>query len=152
MAYIHNGVCPPPPPLPLHLQPENLLLASKTKGASVKLADFGLAVEAMDGKHYYGENCVATSSLSPSLPPTHSLSLCLPSFGKDSALLLVSITFNLEALVDKCMCIYIRIIIIVMVGLFPSHSVSLGVGSGKLLVGFACAWPGVCIISGRLCL
>ena len=30
------------------------MLASKHKGASVKLADFGLAVEAMDGKHYYG--------------------------------------------------------------------------------------------------
>ena len=27
------------------LQPENLLLASKRKGAAVKLADFGLAVE-----------------------------------------------------------------------------------------------------------
>ena len=40
------------PPLP---QPENLLLASKEPGASVKLADFGLAVEAMDGKHYYGQ-------------------------------------------------------------------------------------------------
>ena len=38
----------------LHTQPENLLLASKRKGASVKLADFGLAVECMDGKHYYG--------------------------------------------------------------------------------------------------
>lgn len=38
----------------VHVQPENLLLASKEKGASVKLADFGLAVEAMDGKHYYG--------------------------------------------------------------------------------------------------
>lgn len=37
------------------IKPENLLLASKEKGASVKLADFGLAVEAMDGKHYYGE-------------------------------------------------------------------------------------------------
>ena len=36
------------------IKPENLLLASKEKGASVKLADFGLAVEAMDGKHYYG--------------------------------------------------------------------------------------------------
>lgn len=36
------------------VKPENLLLASKEKGASVKLADFGLAVEAMDGKHYYG--------------------------------------------------------------------------------------------------
>jgi hypothetical protein len=27
------------------LQPENLLLASKAKGAAVKLADFGLAIE-----------------------------------------------------------------------------------------------------------
>lgn len=26
-------------------QPENLLLASKSKGAAVKLADFGLAIE-----------------------------------------------------------------------------------------------------------
>ena len=134
---------------PLHLQPENLLLASKTKGASVKLADFGLAVEAMDGKYYYGENCVTTSSLPPSLPLYHcvclalgksitvnlealvdkytcmcppslppslpsslpsslppSLSLCLPSFGKDNTLLLVSITVNLEALVDKYNYVY----------------------------------------------
>lgn len=29
----------------LFLQPENLLLASKAKGAAVKLADFGLAIE-----------------------------------------------------------------------------------------------------------
>ena len=42
--------------LPLSFQPENLLLASKEPGASVKLADFGLAVEAMDGKHFYGES------------------------------------------------------------------------------------------------
>jgi calcium/calmodulin-dependent protein kinase (CaM kinase) II len=27
------------------MQPENLLLASKAKGAAVKLADFGLAIE-----------------------------------------------------------------------------------------------------------
>ena len=39
-----------------YFQPENLLLASKKHGAGVKLADFGLAVEAMDGKHYYGEH------------------------------------------------------------------------------------------------
>lgn len=32
-------------------QPENLLLASKEKGAAVKLADFGLAVE-VDGEKY----------------------------------------------------------------------------------------------------
>lgn len=35
----------------LLLQPENLLLASKEKGAAVKLADFGLAVE-VDGEKY----------------------------------------------------------------------------------------------------
>ena len=45
-----------------HMQPENLLLASKTPGASVKLADFGLAVEAMDGKHYYGQPLTFTST------------------------------------------------------------------------------------------
>ena len=45
----------PPPSLPPSPQPENLLLASKAKGASVKLADFGLAVEALDCKHYYGQ-------------------------------------------------------------------------------------------------
>jgi len=31
-------------------QPENLLLASKVKGAAVKLADFGLAIE-VQGDH-----------------------------------------------------------------------------------------------------
>lgn len=36
------------------IKPENLLLASRTPGANVKLADFGLAVEAMDAGHYYG--------------------------------------------------------------------------------------------------
>lgn len=37
-------------------QPENLLLASKEKGASVKLADFGLAIE-VDGDKlgWYGK-------------------------------------------------------------------------------------------------
>jgi len=45
----------PPPSLFSLSQPENLLLASRVPGASVKLADFGLAVEAMDGKHYYGK-------------------------------------------------------------------------------------------------
>ena len=44
-----------PPSLPPSPQPENPLLASKAKGASVKLADFGLAVEALDCKHYYGQ-------------------------------------------------------------------------------------------------
>ena len=32
------------------LQPENLLLASKLKGAAVKLADFGLAIEVQGEK------------------------------------------------------------------------------------------------------
>ena len=32
------------------LQPENLLLASKAKGAAVKLADFGLAIEVTGGQ------------------------------------------------------------------------------------------------------
>ena len=54
MAEVHPLRCAFPPPSP-SLQPENLLLASKEPGASVKLADFGLAVEAMDGKHYYGQ-------------------------------------------------------------------------------------------------
>ena len=40
------------------IQPENLLLASKEKGAAVKLADFGLAVE-VDGEKYswHGMTC-----------------------------------------------------------------------------------------------
>ncbi len=58
----HSFLSPLPPlpltPLPLTPlsppQPENLLLASRTPGANVKLADFGLAVEAMDARHYYG--------------------------------------------------------------------------------------------------
>ncbi len=38
------------------LQPENLLLASKEKGAVVKLADFGLAVEvATDEPKWFGQ-------------------------------------------------------------------------------------------------
>lgn len=37
-------------------QPENLLLASKEKGAAVKLADFGLAIEVDGDKHgWYGK-------------------------------------------------------------------------------------------------
>ena len=46
----------------VYVQPENLLLASKAPGASVKLADFGLAVEAMDGKHYYGKDTMCLLS------------------------------------------------------------------------------------------
>lgn len=38
------------------LQPENLLLASKCKGAAVKLADFGLAIEVQgDQQAWFGE-------------------------------------------------------------------------------------------------
>lgn len=37
-------------------QPENLLLASKLKGAAVKLADFGLAIEVQgDQQAWFGE-------------------------------------------------------------------------------------------------
>ena len=40
----------------LSLQPENLLLASKAKGAAVKLADFGLAIEVQgDQQAWFGE-------------------------------------------------------------------------------------------------
>lgn len=48
----------------LCVQPENLLLASKSKGAAVKLADFGLAIEvegdqqAWFGKTPYYSNTV----------------------------------------------------------------------------------------------
>ena len=39
------------------LQPENLLLASKTKGAAVKLADFGLAIEVQkDQESWFGKS------------------------------------------------------------------------------------------------
>ncbi|MEQ2250011.1 Calcium/calmodulin-dependent protein kinase type II subunit beta, partial [Ilyodon furcidens] len=38
------------------LKPENLLLASKSKGAAVKLADFGLAIEVEgDQQAWFGE-------------------------------------------------------------------------------------------------
>ena len=40
----------------LKLQPENLLLASKMKGAAVKLADFGLAIEVQgDQQAWFGK-------------------------------------------------------------------------------------------------
>ena len=39
------------------LKPENLLLASKSKGAAVKLADFGLAIEVQgDQQAWFGES------------------------------------------------------------------------------------------------
>ena len=38
-------------------QPENLLLASKSKGAAVKLADFGLAIEVQgDQQAWFGKS------------------------------------------------------------------------------------------------
>jgi len=38
------------------VQPENLLLASKVKGAAVKLADFGLAIEVQgDHQAWFGQ-------------------------------------------------------------------------------------------------
>lgn len=41
----------------LCFQPENLLLASKSKGAAVKLADFGLAIEVEgDQQAWFGKN------------------------------------------------------------------------------------------------
>lgn len=40
-------------------QPENLLLASKAKGAAVKLADFGLAIEVQgDQQAWFGMYCI----------------------------------------------------------------------------------------------
>lgn len=46
------------------LQPENLLLASKMKGAAVKLADFGLAIEVQgDQQAWFGENLQHSASL-----------------------------------------------------------------------------------------
>ena len=38
------------------IKPENILLARTGNEVIVKLADFGLAVEAMDGSHYYGRS------------------------------------------------------------------------------------------------
>jgi len=39
-------------------QPENLLLASKMKGAAVKLADFGLAIEVQgEQQAWFGAYC-----------------------------------------------------------------------------------------------
>lgn len=50
------------------LQPENLLLASKMKGAAVKLADFGLAIEVQgDQQAWFGKNLLIFSSLFKSL-------------------------------------------------------------------------------------
>ena len=47
----------------LHSKPENLLLASKLKGAAVKLADFGLAIEVQgDQQAWFGEYQSATKT------------------------------------------------------------------------------------------
>lgn len=44
-------------------KPENLLLASKMKGAAVKLADFGLAIEVQgDQQAWFGTNFTSFSS------------------------------------------------------------------------------------------
>lgn len=46
------------------LQPENLLLASKMKGAAVKLADFGLAIEVQgDQQAWFGKKSHSVNSL-----------------------------------------------------------------------------------------
>lgn len=59
---------------PFSPQPENLLLASKAKGAAVKLADFGLAIEVQgDQNAWFGKTdtrtihllYIAATSLSP---------------------------------------------------------------------------------------
>lgn len=45
------------------LQPENLLLASKMKGAAVKLADFGLAIEVQgDQQAWFGKKFLNTAA------------------------------------------------------------------------------------------
>lgn len=50
------GVNPTPSGCSPSPQPENLLLASKCKGAAVKLADFGLAIEVQgDQQAWFGE-------------------------------------------------------------------------------------------------
>ena len=50
------GVNPTPSGCSPSSQPENLLLASKCKGAAVKLADFGLAIEVQgDQQAWFGE-------------------------------------------------------------------------------------------------
>ena len=47
-------------------QPENLLLASKLKGAAVKLADFGLAIEVQgDQQAWFGFAGIGWNNLAP---------------------------------------------------------------------------------------
>lgn len=57
------------------LQPENLLLASKMKGAAVKLADFGLAIEVQgDQQAWFGKKRPLSASFrSVAAPQQHFL-------------------------------------------------------------------------------
>lgn len=59
------------------LQPENLLLASKCKGAAVKLADFGLAIEVQgDQQAWFGEHPAGGAGRGVCCPrPSHGPSL-----------------------------------------------------------------------------
>lgn len=51
-------------------QPENLLLASKMKGAAVKLADFGLAIEVQgDQQAWFGKKTNSDIRLSNKVEP-----------------------------------------------------------------------------------
>ena len=57
------------------LQPENLLLASKAKGAAVKLADFGLAIEVQgEQQAWFGKWQLSSFS---SFVPTEGINLGL---------------------------------------------------------------------------
>lgn len=78
----HSGVRPGAPPanhchlcLSLFggpLQPENLLLASKCKGAAVKLADFGLAIEVQgDQQAWFGERPAGGAGRGSAAPGAH---------------------------------------------------------------------------------
>lgn len=52
------------------LQPENLLLASKVKGAAVKLADFGLAIEVQgDQQAWFGKLQLSISTTTVQTQP-----------------------------------------------------------------------------------
>lgn len=54
------------------LQPENLLLASKCKGAAVKLADFGLAIEVQgDQQAWFGERPAGGAGRGSAAPGAH---------------------------------------------------------------------------------
>jgi hypothetical protein len=47
----------------VYFQPENLLLASKAKGAAVKLADFGLAIEVQGDQQAWFGKCWVINKL-----------------------------------------------------------------------------------------